>query len=328
MEESSHITLHSTDRKFMKKTFLLLLLIATSWSVKAQTLEAQEVLSFFDKNGTVRMETEELDAAADTLVVVQHRKDDIVWARVVYRIIDMRYKQNYQLYFPIVPDDPTYMSLYRLILSAIEDGMPIYQPDSRNFKPLFNDSTLLTPEKFRSSTAFWARDAEGGMPDDTQDETFMVRYDSVNHKINLDFDRYSIFIKNQLKYMVQEVIFFDKHTSRMHRQIIAIAPMQPDEAGSRDPFVFMRESIRFWILYQDLRPYLAKNYIIPIQNETKRVTFDDFFQKRLFTSYLVGEGNMYNRMILEYAKTMEEAQKEQARIEWELLSFEQDLWEY
>jgi hypothetical protein len=33
-------------------------------------------------------------------------------------------------------------------------------------------------------------------------------------------------------------------------------------------------------------------------------------------------------MILEYAKTMKEAQKEQARIENELLTFEQDLWEY
>ena len=33
-------------------------------------------------------------------------------------------------------------------------------------------------------------------------------------------------------------------------------------------------------------------------------------------------------MILDYCKTEEKAKKEQARIESELLTFEQDLWEY
>ena len=90
----------------------------------------------------------------------------------------------------------------------------------------------------------------------------------------------------------------------------------------------LRESITFWIPYDALRPYLALQYIIPSQNETKRVTFDDFFQKRLYSSYIVGEGNMYNRFIPEYAQVEEDIKKEQARIEYELLTFEQDLWEY
>jgi gliding motility associated protien GldN len=128
--------------------------------------------------------------------------------------------------------------------------------------------------------------------------------------------------------MIQEVIFFDKHTSRLHRQIIAIAPLQPDRATSTDPMLFLRQSIKFWVLYKDLRPYLASNYISNNGNEQKRVTFDDFFQKRLYTSYLVGENNIYNRMILDYAKEEQSAKKEQARIETELLNFEQDLWEY
>ena len=70
-------------------------------------------------------------------------------------------------------------------------------------------------------------------------------------------------------------------------------------------------------------------YAIPNRNEVKRVTFDDFFQKRLFTSYIVGEGNMYNRWIPDYTAGDEEAvKKEHARIAAELLNFEQDLWEY
>ena len=143
-----------------------------------------------------------------------------------------------------------------------------------------------------------------------------------------NWDRYNNFVRNQVKYLIQEVIFFDKHTSRLHRQLIAIAPLQPDLANGSDPMEFLRGSIRFWVIYKDLRPYLAKHYMIPLGNDTKRVTFEEFFQKRMFSSYLVGEGNMYNRMILDYAKDEAQAKKEQERIETEMLNFEQDLWEY
>jgi gliding motility associated protien GldN len=84
----------------------------------------------------------------------------------------------------------------------------------------------------------------------------------------------------------------------------------------------------FWIPFDKLRPYMAMQYAIPNRNETKRVTYDEFFQKRLFTSYIVGEGNMYNRWIPDYSGSHEEIKREQERIATELMNFEQDLWEY
>ncbi len=317
----------------MKKVGLLIVLLGSMLSLNAQP-PVQEVLSFFDTNGTVRMETEELNKAADTLVTVFHRKDDIVWARMTYRIIDLRYKQNYQLYFPLEFNDPVYKSLFRVIIDAVTDAdkpLPIYRPDRKNFKPAFNDSTRVLPENMNSENFFAAVDADGVMAsiDELSDGGYLVYYDSIQEKLVANFDRYPNYTRNQFKYVIQEVIFFDKHTSRLHRQLIAIAPMQLDGVSeSLPPMEFLKNSIKFWILYKDLRPYLAKNYMIPLLNETKRVTFDDFFQKRLYTSYLIGETNIYNRMILDYAKTEKEAKKEQARIENELLTFEQDLWEY
>jgi len=311
----------------MKKIGFILILLVASLVARAQVIEPQEVLSFFEENGTVRLETEELDAASDTLVTVSHRKDDIVWSRMVYRVVDLRFKQNFQLYFPVNPDDPVYMSLFRLIVSAIEDGLPVYDVDPRNFKPSFTEASRVKPENYRKGTYFVAMDSEGQF-DTNDDESFIISYDSINDKVIHNWDRYNNFVRNQVKYLIQEVIFFDKHTSRLHRQIIAIAPLQPDLASGTDPMEFLRGSIRFWILYKDLRPYLAKQYMIPLGNDTKRVTFDDFFQKKLFTSYLVGEGNLYNRMILDYAKDEHNAKREQERIETEILNFEQDLWEY
>jgi hypothetical protein len=58
------------------------------------------------------------------------------------------------------------------------------------------------------------------------------------------------------------------------------------------------------------------------------MTFDDFFAQKKYSSYLLGVNNIYGRMIPEIATTREEIQKEQERIERDLLSVEQDLWEY
>ena len=159
----------------------------------------------------------------------------------------------------------------------------------------------------------------------------LVHYDSIADELSGHFYRFEPIVRNQLKYLIQEVVFFDKHTSRLHSKIMAIAPLQSDLITTRDSSNIMgslRESIMFWIPFDKLRPYMALQYAIPNRNEVKRVTFDEFFQKHLYTSYIVGEGNMYNRWIPDYAGTEAEVKKEQERIATEMLNFEQDLWEY
>lgn len=309
----------------MKKVLSVLFLAgAFSLVVKAQDILPQEVLNFFEENGTIRLETEELNAAADTLVTVVHRKDDVVWSRVVYRVIDMRFKQNYQLYFPTNPDDYQYRSLWRIIMQAVKDGTNIYSPSLEKLKPEFSDSTLIPRNKV--SDYFLVGTIQDMDRDDP--DTYLMPYDEATNTLSFNFTRYEPYIRNQVKFLIQEVIFFNKHTSRMHRQILSIAPMQPDLASGVEPMEFLRNSVRFWVLWKDLRPYLAKTYMIPLGNETKRMTYEAFFQQRLYTSYLVGEGNIYNRMILDYATDETAAKKEQERIETEILNFEQDLWEY
>lgn len=306
----------------MKKISILVLFVFAFIAVQAQ----HEVNSFFAPDGTVRLETKELNEAADSIVTIKHRAEDIVWRRDIYRIIDMRQKQNFQLYFPTEPDDPTYMSLYRLVVDAVQKGLTIFYPSERTLKPLFTQENVVPRNKVIDQFVV------GGIGElDREDSTsYVLNYDSISDQLSFQPYNYGTYIRNQLKYLVYEVIFFDRHTSRLYRKIVAMAPLQPDQASGdqTEPSKFMRESVKFWMLYDELRPYLASHYIIPIQNETKRVTFEEFFEKRLFSSYIVGEGNMYNRMILDYCKTEEAAKKEQARIENELLTFEQDLWEY
>ena len=274
----------------MKKISIIACLLCGIMAAQAQ----HKVISFFDEMGSARIQTEEFSQAHDTIVMVDHRIDDVIWARYIYRIIDMRYKQNYQLYFPTKSDDADYRNLFKVIADAVVDGLPIYEKNMETIKPDFKQDPL---SKDMIPMMFMADDPTADYSDDpthfdiTASDAMLIHYDSVADELSGHFYRFEPIVKNQLKYLIQEVVFFDKHTSRLHQKIMAIAPLQSD-------------------------------------NEVKRVTFDEFFQKRLFTSYIVGEGNMYNRWIPDYAKEESEVKKEQARIASELLTFEQDLWEY
>ncbi len=97
---------------------------------------------------------------------------------------------------------------------------------------------------------------------------------------------------------------------------------------SKESMQYFRGSILCWFSFDELRPYLAKQILIPNGNESERMTYDEFFAQKLYSSYLLGDSNMYNRMLLEYVVDPIKIKKEQSRIETEIMNFEQDLWEY
>ena len=306
----------------MKKWSLIVLLLGTTLFAGAQ-----ESLSFFDEKGGIRAETVELSQLADTLITTYHRADDVVWARVVYRIIDMRYKQNFQLYFPVKSDDPEYKSLFRLLLDAITDGLPVYRKLPDDIKPSFVNplapqeiaSILMTGDPLSDDTD-WNISTSGD---------FLLNYDSVSNKLSFNNYSYDGYVRNQVKFLVQEVYFFDKHTSRLYSKILAIAPLHSERVNLVDNNImqYLWQSVLFWVSYDQFRPYLAQQVVSPNGNDKARVTYDEFFLKKLYFSYLLGDSNMYSRMLLNYAITEKDVVKEQKRIETELLNFEQDLWE-
>jgi gliding motility associated protien GldN len=144
-------------------------------------------------------------------------------------------------------------------------------------------------------------------------------------------DQYARYIRNQLKFLIQEKIFFDKHTSRMYSKIMAIAPLyalHPDNMDSKESMAYFRNSVICWFAFDELRPYLIRQFVVPKGNDTERMTFDDFFNQKMYSSYLLGESSTYGRMLLEYAVDEDALRAEQKRIDTELINFEEDLWEY
>jgi gliding motility associated protien GldN len=319
----------------MKRTLLILALMSVVLGMQAQ----HRINSFFNELGTVRIETQELDENADTIATIFHRTDDVVWSRVIYRIIDMRFKQNYQLYFPTNPDDPKYWSLFRLIMDAVVNGrttldgqqeyLRLYGANPRGIKPLFLDSAVIARGK-EMQTAFAVRPMSEIIDTDDRDEYLVTYDDSSNHRLDINTYGYSNYVKNQIKYLTMEIVFFDKHTSRFYQKIMAIAPLQSAMASERDPYDNLVSQVRFWILFDDLRPFMARKYMIPSNNSSKRMTFDNFFSEHLYTSYIIGDDNIFDRMIVQGQKELTEefVHRDQDRIFNELLNTELDLWEY
>jgi gliding motility associated protien GldN len=297
-------------------------------------MQAQHELpnSYFNEMGLIRLETQELSDASDTLVSIYHRSDDVVWSRIVYRIIDMRYKQNYQLYTPLTSENPHYSSLFLVMLKAMEKGLRVYEksPEPGDVKPYFNEGPMAKDAVARLLNT----DRTGELSDGNiaTSDYVLLHYDAATDSLKFNPYPYKGFVKNQLKYMIQEIIFFDKHYSRLYTKILAIAPLHADNVTYFEGMPVMDAlygQILFWVPFDSFRPFMARQYMLPHgDNDAKRVTYDEFFQKKLYSSYIVGLSNVYDRMIPQLATTHEEVKKWQEKIEWELLTVEQDLWEY
>jgi len=300
----------------MKKYWIVSLTISLFLVSNTGTAQVNQV-PFFDSKGAVRIQTTEMDALADTIAVVNHRADDVVWSHIVYRVIDLREKQNYQLYFPLRPNEE-YRSLFGVMLDAICSGVNVYKKDARELKPSFTE--VLEGDDLSKAFAY-----------DNDMDNNLIKVNAVTQQRTIEKTQYYAYVKNQLKFLIQEIVFFDKHTSRMYTKIIAIAPLyalHPDNVESKESMQYFRGSILCWFSFDELRPELARQNVIPNGNETQRLNYDEFFAQKLYSSYLLGDSNMFNRMLLEYVVDPVKIKKEQGRIETDMMNVEQDLWEY
>jgi len=319
------------------KTKLIIISIFFSTLCFAQS----KSLPFFAKNGNIALHTTQIDALADTLAVINHRWDDVTWWRIVYRVIDLRDKQNNQLYFPINSNEK-YKSLFKTIIDAtVNETAPVsvYQKMDFGFQPLYDKPYLRdsVPSCFVNCT--WDSTSTSSVKPIFKGR--LLKKDFITNRLEVDTFQWEDYAKKQMKYVVQEIVFFDRHYSRMYTKIIGIAPVfiynqNNVEKMSRNAlnkegeavWNFFINSIQCWYLYDELRPYLAKQFIIPNGNDAQAMTFDEFFAQKLYSSYLLGDSNMFDRMLLQSYNDPTRIVKEQKRIETELLNTELDLWEY
>ena len=236
------------------------------------------------------------------------READVFWAKRITRIIDVREKQNRPMQWA---KNPLSLILYKNII----DGKLIpYKDDSLK--------SVLTIEEF---ARLGSDTSVQETPIDPNDPT-ITKTDTVVSTLN----PYAAI----QKFRIVEDWIFDKKESRMFVRIVSIAPQYEMKAlgsslGWQDMCVLKYHEDQNNEL--DCREILVNMEIFNRQNDAARVTYDDWFEQRLFSSYIIKEANQEDLAIKYFAEFKDSpvaAMLEGERIKNDLFEREHDLWEF
>jgi gliding motility associated protien GldN len=236
------------------------------------------------------------------------READVMWAKRIWRRVDLRKKQNQVFYYPEEPAQGR-KNLFDYIKQAIlEDGTLTAYDTGTAVDPDDEFTMSLTPE-----------DVLGKMVTQSEVDEYDEFGDVIGTKTVYDTVR-----ATQVKfYEIKEEWFFERQKSQMEVRIIGIKPVIEKEGPDGEPTM---EDL-FWIYFPEARFVFANSEVFNRINDAERRTYEDIFWKRQFESTVIKESNVYDRQIRDY-KTGLDALLEAEIIEEKIFNFEHDLWHF
>ncbi len=292
----------------MKKVKILLLVLIASFSTVggfAQDPNNPDVLK--PSKYPDGIYTKENSRTRRAIPYTTLREADVMWSRRIWRVIDLKEKINHPLYYPteIIGDRK---SMFQVIKdAALIDGTVT----------CFN----VTDDEFRNEYT------------KTEVEGLLSKWDSTNTIDDVNNPGATIVapVKRDIKsdqitkYELKEDWFFDRQRSVLDVRIIGIEVMiAKTTEGSGE---VLGDKGLFWVYYPEARPLFANQEVYMRHNDAERRTLDDIFWKRMFSSYIAKETNVYNRVLSEYIVGLD-ALLESDKIKNKIFEFEHDFWQF
>jgi gliding motility associated protien GldN len=236
------------------------------------------------------------------------READVMYAQRIWQNIDLREKLNHPLYYPLEQIEDR-KSLFDVVKHAllVEGSLTAY-----SLGPTDDDDEFRYPMS-QSEIDSLLRPVNTKPTEDP--DTGEIIYVQIEEPIQS---------RDITQYQIKEDWIFDKQRSERYVRIIGVAPMKEDydDEGIKRGYKTL-----FWLYFPECRYVFANADVYNFLNDSQRRTFEDLFQKRMFSSYIVKESSVYDRSIKAYARGIDEL-LEAERIKEELFVLEHDLWHY
>ncbi|HEY2649754.1 MAG TPA: gliding motility protein GldN [Puia sp.] len=242
------------------------------------------------------------------------REDDAVYRQRVWREIDVHEKMNLPFVYKASEDNGN-QRFISILLNLIHSG------DVTAFDAAIDDR-FTTPMTFRQiAESMVGKPHTIQIPDMTQDpdgSKGLTKDTTIQEDFNPD---------QVERYEIKEEWVFDKESSRMYVRILGIAPEKTilNADGS-----FRAVLPIFWVYYPDLRTFLAKYEAYNGKNYGARMSWEELFESRMFSSRVVKStiDNPGDNFISAYIKDPILGLLEGDNIKEKIFNYEQDLWSY
>jgi gliding motility associated protien GldN len=242
------------------------------------------------------------------------REDDAVYRQRVWREVDVHEKMNLPFVYKASEDNGN-QRFISILLNLIHSG------DVTAFDATIDDR-FTTPMTFRQiAESMVGKPHTIQIPDMTQDpdgSKGLTKDTTIQEDFNPD---------QVERYEIKEEWVFDKESSRMYVRILGIAPEKTilNADGS-----FRAVLPIFWVYYPDLRPFLAKYEAYNGKNFGARMSWEELFESRMFSSRIIKStiDNPGDNFISAYIKDPILGLLEGDDIKEKIFNYEQDLWSY
>ena len=227
--------------------------------------------------------------------------EDVVWRRDIYRELDLNDDANAGLYYPVEPMG-NQMNLFTCIFRLMMTGKITVYQYRMDGNESFAAADKVAPMAFLNN--------------------YHIYYEKQpNGRIKLDNS--DIPSREVKSYYIKECTYYDQHTSTFHTKVLALCPIMTrdddfGDGGTKYPL--------FWVKYDDLAPYLAKQQIMTSNlNNAAVMSIDDYFVRNQYRGKIYKTNNMLGKTLAQYCPTDSAMAKEQKRIEAELAAFEKNV---
>jgi len=233
------------------------------------------------------------------------RQNDVLWQKRYWREIDTREKQNFAFRYP--GDENTGGGYFiEILIDAIKKGkVKAYSPFDDRFTSALTKDQIMDVLVGKADTNY---------VDDPQ--TGQQKVIITKHDFNPDI---------VTKYRIKEDWIFDRNQGKMVVRIIGIAPYKDvlNDDGS-----YRTSTALFWLYYPELRSVLSQYEVFNPENDVARMTWDDFFEGRRFSSHVIKVSNPFDANFKEEGMSNMESLYEGQKAQDDLFNKEHDMWMY